>query len=53
MSLGLQGAGSSLIGTRNVKELVGEVDFSFHIVSTAASSSETLQGSLESKGKQD
>lgn len=32
----------------NVKELVGEVDFSFHVISTADSPEESLE-----KGKQD
>jgi len=37
---------------RNVKEVVGELDFSFHIVSTASSSSDTLTPS-ENKDKHD
>ena len=40
-----------LIG--NVKDLVGEVDFSFHIVSTAASSDDTLVDKEVLKGKKD
>lgn len=34
---------------RNVKEVVGELDFSFHIVSTASSSSNTLNSSERDK----
>ena len=40
---------------RNVKELVGEVDFSFHVISTSDSSEDALlSGSGEGgKGKTD
>lgn len=37
----------------NVKALVGEVDFSFHVISTADSSEETLFGKDSQKGKKD
>ena len=37
----------------NVKALVGEVDFSFHVISTADSSEETLLGKEGPKGKKD
>ncbi|KAF6238277.1 hypothetical protein HO173_003557 [Letharia columbiana] len=37
----------------NVKALVGEVDFSFHVISTADPSEETLSGKEGEKGKKD
>ena len=37
----------------NVKALVGEVDFSFHVISTADSSEETLLDREDMKGKRD
>ena len=42
-----------LIMNRNVKALVGEVDFSFHAISTASSSDESLDMLIGRKGKND
>ena len=38
---------------RNVKELVGEVDFSFHVISTSDSSEDALLSDDRGKGKKD
>ena len=38
----VSGKGLTCDAYRNVKALVGEVDFSFHVISTADSSEETL-----------
>ena len=42
-----------LTGCRNVKSLVGEVDFSFHVISTADSSDESVLAKDGDKGKKD
>ena len=38
---------------RNVKSLVGEVDFSFHVISTADESDESFLSKDGDKGKKD
>ena len=38
---------------RNVRELVGEVDFSFHVISTSDSSEDALLSGQDGKGKRD
>ena len=38
---------------RNVRELVGEVDFSFHVISTSDSSEDALLAGEGGKGKRD
>ena len=37
----------------NIKELVGEVDFSFHVISTSDSSEDALLSDDRGKGKTD
>lgn len=37
----------------NVKALVGEMDFSFHVISTASSSDDSLETMVSLKGKKD
>ena len=43
----------SVFARSNVKELVGEVDFSFHVISTSDSSEDTLLSTDRGKGKRD
>lgn len=38
---------------RNVKALVGEVDFTYHVISTASPSDDSLETLVSKKGKKD
>ena len=44
---------TKFIRCRNVKALVGEVDFSFHAISTSQDSEEALLLGDQNKGKKD